>query len=240
VKSCCCRAFPGLLTTDAGITFTPVILSKQADGSNLRHEIGYSAEILRKALHLLALLLPVGIWNLGRGTSLAILIPMAAVAVAADYARSVSLPVEETVERYFGRYMRPSEKPRHARPVLNGATSILIGALLTVLLFEPRIAASALAIFIVADAAAALIGKRFGTRRLFGGAATLEGSTAFVTTGIAVAIMIPGVPMTIAVPVVLAAAFLEALPLPSDDNILVPLGTAAILSAFLALQSTGI
>jgi dolichol kinase len=73
------------------------------------------------------------------------------------------------------------------------------------------------------DTAAALVGKRWGTHRVRWGK-SLEGATAALFVNAVMGIAIPGVPMIAALLGAFAAATLEFLPLPLDDNLRTTLG----------------
>ena len=201
-----------------------------------RSDIPLKGEFARKALHLVVLVVPLAVWHWGGDTSLRILVPLAVGAISGDVLRWKYPPFAHVIDRFFGWMIRPSEQPESTGPVLNGATSILIAAVLTVFLFAPRVAAASIALFVVSDAAAALVGRRFGRHRL-GAKATMEGSSAFIAAGLLVCAFIPGLPVWPAVGVVLVSAVLEAIPTPLNDNIFVPFAASAVLDVLLRLQS---
>jgi dolichol kinase len=76
------------------------------------------------------------------------------------------------------------------------------------------------------DAAAALVGRRFGRHRTAWGK-SWEGFGAGLVTNLAIGFAIPGVPIGAAVLGGVAAAVLEFAPLPLDDNLKVTLGGGA-------------
>ena len=63
------------------------------------HDIPYSAEVKRKALHLLALIVPFLMGVLGKNLSVAILLPMSLISVGADALRA---QVFETFDMSLG------------------------------------------------------------------------------------------------------------------------------------------
>jgi dolichol kinase len=195
----------------------------------------YRAELVRKALHMGALLLPMGILWLGRPTAAALLAALAAVAVAADVARHRVEPVHQFICWVFAPIMRPEEKPPLGGPiVLNGATWMCVAAALCATLFPAPVAASALAILMVGDAAAALVGRRFGRHRYPGSGKSLEGSLAFVLAGGVTALpfaMTAEPPLGLGVLAVgaVVAAVVEALPIPINDNVVVPLTAGVVM-----------
>lgn len=203
--------------------------------SEVSPAFSYRAELLRKALHVGALVLPVGILWLGRPAAVWALGLLAVVAVACDVARHRVRPAHRFICWVFAPLMRPEELPPFGGPiVINGATWMCVGAALCAALFPPVVAASALAMLMVGDAAAALIGRRLGRTRYPGSLKTVEGTAAFVVAGALAALPFglagepplgPGVLVAAAV----VAAVVEALPLPINDNVSVPLTACVVL-----------
>jgi dolichol kinase len=195
------------------------------------HEIPYSAELWRKALHLVALVIPLGTVLLGRSTALAILVPVTAVVIAADVVRVRSAGFAGWLHGTFGFMMRPEERPTiGSRPVMNGATWVFLTATLLIILFPLQIALAAFSSFMIADAAAAVVGKRFGTHRWRGTTRTVEGSLAFTITGILVMLPFPEISVWPAVAAVVPGAAAEIPSGPLNDNFRVPFVMAGVLA----------
>jgi len=195
----------------------------------------YSAELGRKALHLGALALPVGILVLGRPIAAPLLIGLAALAVATDVARHRVAGVHRLISAVFAPLMRPEERPPFGGPVvLNGATWMCVSAALCAALLPESIAAASLALLMVGDAAAAVVGRPFGRTRYPGSPKSVEGSAAFVAAGWVAALPFgmagePALGPGVLAAGALAAAVVEALPLPVDDNVRVPLVAGALM-----------
>ena len=77
----------------------------------------------------------------------------------------------------------------------------------------------------------ALIRRRFGRHRWGGGPRTVEGSLAFLATGVAIMTLFPAVPFWVGVASVVVACGAEALPGPFNDNVRVPLVAAFVILA---------
>jgi dolichol kinase len=184
----------------------------------LRHEIG------RKSVHLSTIVLPIcmywapqpWVW---RGPLLAFL-----VVLGIDVLRLGHAPTRRWFDARLGSYLRPSERQR-----LISVHYLTCAALLLALCVPQGIAAAALAYLVVGDAAAAVVGRRFGRHRL--GSKSLEGSLACFLCCVALgAFLLPH--RTVAVlGGALVATVVEALPLPVNDNLSVPLLSAAALLA---------
>jgi dolichol kinase len=184
----------------------------------------WTAERGRKLVHLATVVLPVWIWCVAppwtvRGPVLAFL-----GVLLVDVARLRVTAVAAWFARRVDPYLRPRER---TGPVL--AVHFLTGVGVLLAAIAPRpIAATALAYLVLGDAAAALVGRRFGKRRF--GAKSLEGSLAcFVCCLAAGALTLPAHPAAV-LGGALAATIAEALPGPLDDNLSVPLLGAAVLA----------
>lgn len=197
-------------------------------------DLPYSAELNRKAIHLSALVIPIGLLIVERSTALLVLVPLALFALICDVASQRIEPVHRFVMRIFRPIMRPSELPPFGGPlVLNGATWMCIAAALCAGFFAAPIAAAVLVMLMIGDGTAAIIGRRFGTHRFPGSEKSWEGSIAFFLTAVLVAL-----PLTLPVLMnslghaplsnlqigvgALVSVVLEALPIPINDNVRVP------------------
>ena len=152
--------------------------------------VSYEYELVRKGIHMLSLSIPVGYYYIPRDLALAILVPMTLVFLIPDILRSFHGPSFQLYNRVFGRMLRSHEKTLEKK-TLNGATWVLISATFCVLVFPKVVAITAFAVLIISDTVAALIGRRFGTRKYRG--KTLQGSSAFVASAIVVIALTPKV-----------------------------------------------
>lgn len=187
-------------------------------------------EIYRKLIHLATVAVPLLAWVLPRWAALALLAPAAGVALAVEWARFRS----RWARYHFLRRTRTLLRA-HERRGLAGATYMVLAYLLALLLFPRPIAVTAMLYNGLGDAAAALVGKRWGRHRTRWGK-SWEGAGAALAVNLAVGLVVPGVPLPAALAGALAAAVLEFLPLPLDDNLRVVVGGGAVawLAAVLA------
>lgn len=192
----------------------------------------FQAELGRKLVHVLMVLVPLLMLRIEAGVAVSALGGIAAVAVSADFLRSRLSRFEKFIQRWFGGLMRREEEANMGSGVrINGATWLFLGAFLSALLFGVRDGALGLAVFIVADAAGNLAGRRFGRRRWLGARATLVGSAAFFVTALAVGLLLPGTTLAACLVVAAASTVAEAAT-PVNDNFVVPAVAAAAFYFF--------
>lgn len=192
----------------------------------------FSRELMRKGLHLAALVIPWGMLSLDRGPALVLLGAAAAAALLADWARARSPAIQSAVMVLFGKLMRPGEFASVPGAfVVNGATWTLVSAFFLLLVFPARIAALAMVMFLLGDAASGLVGRRYGRISWRISDRTVEGTCAFWAVALAVALIMPGTAIWIGIASALTAGAAEILPGPLNDNLQVP--AAAALTVFL-------
>lgn len=181
-------------------------------------------ELARKAFHLASTALPLFVWLVPYTLAVLVLVPIAAVALVVDTARQQLRPVRY----HFLRLTRPMLR-YHERHGYTGATYMAVAYALALLLLRPtQIAVAAMLYNGLGDAAAALVGKRWGRHRTSWGK-SWEGWAAALAVDLSIGFLIPGIPWTGAVIGALAASTLEFLPLPVDDNLRVTLGGGGAL-----------
>jgi dolichol kinase len=176
-------------------------------------------EIKRKAFHLLSVFyIALFAWA-PRPAAVTVLGVLTASLAALEAVRLRRPGLNRALVAFFGGIHRESETDRPS-----GIFWTLLGAFLTVALVPPRdVVTTALWYLALGDAAAALVGRRWGRVRI--GAKSLEGSLAcFLVCWAAGTLCLspaPGRPEALAGAIL--ATLLEALPLPFNDNLWIPL-----------------
>ena len=201
-------------------------------------EISYKEEIKRKLVHLSSLWMVAATLLLPRYISCILFFLLLALTLVSehDYANGGPWYLGRLYGKLFGKMLRNEVKP--GQWIVSGGAPVLAAALLVNVLFPPFIAASALAVMLTGDAAAALIGRRFGKHRTVNGK-SWEGFAAFIAVGFAalaavLAIMglFPAFWFWGLGGVILAAvAELFQKQLKVDDNFSIPLCVGAVLYA---------
>ncbi|MBN1448607.1 MAG: dolichol kinase [Bacteroidetes bacterium] len=157
---------------------------------NQAGHVSFEFELMRKGIHMMSLSIPVVYYFIPKDLALMMLVPLTLIFVIGDVLRSYHEPTFHLYHRIFGRMLRPHEKTRQKK-TLNGASWVLLSATFCVLVFPKLITITAFAILIISDTVAALVGRRYGTRRY--NDKSLEGSSAFVFSAIIVILFTPKV-----------------------------------------------
>ncbi len=196
----------------------------------VRDTVNFRAELVRKAIHLVSLSIPIVYYFISKQLALLIVIPMTLIFIAADLARYEIPLFSGFFYRFFGFLLRKHEvdEKKHA---LNGATFMLISAVICIAIFPKYIMIAGFTVLILSDAASAVFGKRFGKHKVFPGKdvpKSFEGSLAFIIAGVVAVGLTPKVSYSfgeyaIGLAAVVVAAFAEVLSYPIvDDNIAIP------------------
>jgi dolichol kinase len=173
-------------------------------------------EIGRKAMHLLALAIPIGYYFMSETLGRTIIVALTAASFLFDVIRLNEPRIRTFFYLFFGRLVRD-----HERYNLLGATYLFLSSLICVYAFEKPIAVAALAFLILGDTAAAFVGRAVGRVRILD--KTLEGSLACLVVCLIVAYLVPGLtwPQRLLGPAM--ATLIELLPVPLDDNLRIPI-----------------
>ncbi len=157
-----------------------------------------------------------------------LLLIVCAAIVVVDFMRLHLDGIKEAFILFFGSFLR-----RHEFTRLSGATYLLIGCLITSLLYSKIIVVASCAFIIVGDTFAAVFGQNIKSPKLFK-KKTLAGSLGFFLSTLAVIAVMhsytqPFIFKQLLIGAVAATVF-EALPLPWNDNFAVPIITGAVMT----------
>ncbi|MFQ6612183.1 MAG: diacylglycerol/polyprenol kinase family protein [Fidelibacterota bacterium] len=128
--------------------------------------------------------------------------------------------------RWFNFMLRQHELEAQ----LTGASWVMIGALVTVLLFPRPVAILSLIFMSLGDLAAAMVGMSFGKHKIW--EKSLEGFFGGLIVCIVIAWFYQQVPFPLGVAGALGAMVMELLPIPLDDNFKMPLGAGMTIMMF--------
>lgn len=191
-------------------------------------DISIIGEIFRKLIHLGAIAIPIGYHFLGIGVVIPVLALCLTTSLCLDYIRIFgNRKSRHFIRRYMGIMIRPSEK----RDFI-GASYILSGSILTILLFDKPIAIAAISFIVIGDTAGAIIGRIWGKVRFRD--KSLEGSVSFLVACLLAGIVIPAIPFWVKIVGAITATIVEAITLHIDDNLIVPVTSGAIMQVIVS------
>ena len=152
--------------------------------------IQYKDELFRKLIHLTSLSISIVYYFITAETAALILGILAGVALVIDLGRYLHPETGKIFYKLFGFLLRKHELD-HTKKNLNGATYVLISALISVLIFPKVIFISAFSILIISDSLAALVGRKFGKHKFL--SKSLEGTLTFFVSACIVILFTPKV-----------------------------------------------
>jgi acyl phosphate:glycerol-3-phosphate acyltransferase len=171
---------------------------------------------------------------LGREPALLFYGVLFAVVLVLDIVRLKVPAMNRFVFERFGSIIREREGKR-----LTGTPPYLLGIGLSFFLFSPEVAAAGICFLAFGDVAAAIIGQRFGRTKIWG--KSLEGTAAFIvaatTAGFLLHLFGIGLAPWIMLTGALVAAVVELLPIPVNDNLVIPVVSGGVMELLLRLAA---
>jgi dolichol kinase len=131
------------------------------------------------------------------------------------------------VKSLFTLFINSMLRSHEQEGKLTGATWVMIGAVISIILFSKPVAIIALIFMSLGDSAAGLIGLRYGKHKIWN--KSWEGFFGGLFVCIIIGMNYSLLPMTISLSGAVAAMVMEILPIPLDDNFKIPLGAGAIM-----------
>jgi acyl phosphate:glycerol-3-phosphate acyltransferase len=127
----------------------------------------------------------------------------------------------------FGNFIRKNESNK-----FTGTVPYVLGIGLSLLFYRTDIATAAICFLAFGDVAATAVGERYGRTKI-AGQKSLEGTLAFVAVAVTVGFLLPLAGIHLLFGLVLAgaitAAAAELVPLPINDNLVIPLVSGGIM-----------
>lgn len=182
--------------------------------------------IHRKLYRLSGIIFPIVYYLIDKKLTLILLSLIFFLLVSIELLRFKFPSINQVIFRYLKLIVKEEEKKR-----ILGTTYFIFAALLCVWLFKKPIAITSISFAVFGDAAATLVGAKWGRIKL--GQRSLEGSLTFFLACLIVGLGLSR-PLTLNLNIVLigalAAALIELLPLPFDDNLTVPIFSAFVMN----------
>jgi glycerol-3-phosphate acyltransferase PlsY len=135
------------------------------------------------------------------------------------------------INKWFFSFFKPLLREKEASR-LTGASYMLVASLIAFLVFQRDIAVLALSFLAVGDPLATIVGTHIGKRKLLG--KTLEGDLACFISCVAIGFVFHYAGLSIPLLTILlgsvGATIVEAMPLPINDNLTVPLFAGLVMT----------
>ncbi len=182
-------------------------------------------ESLRKIIHLAFLIIPFSYHYLfsNRKTFLFFLVPLTMLSLIIDISRLKHPTIKRIFNDLVGILLR-----KHELNDFTGATYMMISSVFCVALFPADIAFISLAFLAIGDTLAAVIGVRFGKRKIPKTDKSVEGTLAcFIGTFLFAIFFINSI---IALTGALVASIAEVSKISIDDNIKIPIASGIMMS----------
>jgi dolichol kinase len=182
--------------------------------------VSLANEIRRKGIHLIGLVVPLLYWAAGKFVTLCFIAFWMILFIAGEVYR-LRRGIPKEIEKVAAPMMR-----KHERRSMGGHVFFALGLFIAVFLYERDIAIAISLIMVLADGAAAIVGKRFGRIRLIG-EKTLEGTLTLICVAFIVAIWFVG--WAVALVGAVIAGLVELMPV--DDNLSIPIFSGLAMAA---------
>ena len=141
-------------------------------------QISYSQEIFRKLIHLSSLWMVASLGVFPWEFNAFIFAFLFASITLIEYGNYKKWPVcVKTYGKIFGKMLRKNAESTKFKP--SGAPYVLAAAFMVSVLFPAIIAMISLATMLIADTAAALVGRKLGRHKINNGTKSIEGAIAF-------------------------------------------------------------
>jgi len=185
-----------------------------------------SHEYVRKAIHLLNLVIPLSYWYIfpNKSDFLKILFGLTCLFLFIDVIRNKFPFIKIFFIKIFGKMLRNHE----IKGKFTGATWVMIASLLTISLFPKNIAILSLIFMSLGDTFAALVGRKFGKVAFFN--KTFEGFLGGLLPCIIIAFYFNSLPLYVSIVGAFSAMIIEVVPIPIDDNLSIPVFSASAMT----------
>ena len=191
---------------------------------DLAGKITLRNELIRKTIHLSSSAIPISYIFIDRKIEILVVGIICLLMILIDIARVRFIGLRKFYLKYLLQILR-SHEINDNKTLFTGGTYLVIAYLACIIIFPKSIAITSMLIIIFSDTAAAIFGRIYG--RNFINNKTIEGSLAFLLTGLVVVLLAPKVTTFsgeyyVAGAAVVLTTFFEITPLKLDDNLTIP------------------
>jgi dolichol kinase len=171
---------------------------------------------------------------LGRHSALICYSILFLIVITVDLARLRIPAFNQFIFTRFGSFIRESERYK-----LTGTAPYVLGIGLSLYAFSLEVATAAICFLAFGDVAATTVGERYGRTKI--GEKSLEGTIAFIAAALLSGLLLSAIGVQLMTGVMilgaLVAAGVELLPLPVNDNMVIPLVAGGTMELVLRLFS---
>jgi len=194
--------------------------------------LSLKGEFYRKTIHIASSSIPIGYYFLSEETVLFIIIPLLLLMLLVELLKYKSEVVYNLYLKYFGFLLRGHEFDRDKFRV-NGASWVLIGDIVCILLFPKYIAITGMLLLSLSDSLSAIIGRIYGKKQ-YAPDRSYAGTFTFLFVGIIIVILSPKyvyIPAEyyIGLIAVIITTLADSTKLPVDDNFAIPVICSGLL-----------
>ncbi|HUI67596.1 MAG TPA: hypothetical protein VL087_05260 [Nitrospirota bacterium] len=190
-------------------------------------------DIGRKLYHLLG---GIGLLSLyyilGREHALMFYAVFFLIALGLDLTRLKIPAVNQFILTRFRSFIRKNEEHK-----LTGTVPYILGIGLSLYAYSPEVATAAVCFLAFGDVAATTTGERYGKTKI--GDKSLEGSAAFIIASLVSGLFLQIIGIYLATGVMILGAFVaagvEIMPLPVNDNLLIPIVAGGVMELTMRL-----
>ena len=186
-----------------------------------------AGEFLRKLIHIFSIIIPLGYFFYIKDKVIMtiILLVLTLSALLIEYARRNR---KNNIGYFFQKYFKSILRSNEKRGYFTGATWMLIGFTITVLIFENDIAVLALLFLSIGDSFAGIVGRVFPLGKVWNKSisGSLAGLIGCITFGF---IINTALPFEVIVLGAISGMFIELFPLKMDDNFSIPIFSGTIM-----------
>lgn len=175
--------------------------------------------VWRNLFHFSGIVIPLTCLLFGKGAATTLSVLLFAVSVAVEVLR---------IKGYLHLAFLEKNIKEKEKKGPTGSFFFLLGSTLTLVFFSERAAVPALLILAVSDPLSSLVGRHLGKTRLFG--KSLEGTCAFFLSSLAMLFLFSVNTATVLLAALAATATELFTKRPIDDNVSIPIVSAAVLS----------
>jgi dolichol kinase len=168
----------------------------------------------------------------GRKHALMFYVVFFLIVLGLDITRLMIPSINQFIFTRFGSFIRKNEEHK-----LTGTAPYVLGIGLSLYVYSPEVATTAICFLAFGDVAATTMGERYGKTKI--GDKSLEGSAAFIIAALVSGLFLQliGVHLTTGVMILGAviAAGVEIMPLPVNDNLVIPIVAGGVMELVMRL-----